>query len=295
MHELFANQSDSPNIMDVLARLPTGQVAMSMSESKRARKVAVCVSGHLRTFILPGVHSALAKHAVQVDGVSVDTYIVGHLGKYANTVSAFTGMGFQESHASALGNAQSPEVQSAIHYAGLNTKDTYISMGDCPALEAAWQADGIKGRGCKEFGSFLQIMWLDQCVRMVRTSGVAYDLIVRTRPDMGVFQPIDYNSLPLNQVSFMPKDDGRADYFFAIPMSLVTAWWDGIANMYVGGEMQAPDFKIFGDGAGMHQTQFPAAIVRDPSKVECFRLMDAALRSACQQAQNGQYFGYQVH
>eukprot|EP00930_Biecheleria_cincta_P028262 TRINITY_DN1970_c0_g1_i6.p1 TRINITY_DN1970_c0_g1~~TRINITY_DN1970_c0_g1_i6.p1 ORF type:complete len:343 (+),score=51.66 TRINITY_DN1970_c0_g1_i6:63-1091(+) len=298
MHQLFANQSDSPNIMDVLARLPVAQIAMSAGESKRAKKVAVCASGHFRTFIEPGVHSALAKHAVQVGGASVDTYIVGHLGNYAATASAQTGLGYQAAHARALGSAQTPEIQSAINYAGLNTKKTHISMGDCPALQAAWQAGGVTGRSCRPNGNFMQMMWLDECVRMVRTSGVAYDLIVRTRPDMGVFQPVDYNALPLNQVSFMPKDgypQFRADYFFAMPMSLVAAWWDSIANMYAGGEDSFPDLALFGDGAGMHETQFPAAIVRDASNVECFRLTDATLRLACQQTQNGHYFGGQVH
>eukprot|EP00931_Biecheleriopsis_adriatica_P032575 TRINITY_DN19000_c0_g1_i1.p1 TRINITY_DN19000_c0_g1~~TRINITY_DN19000_c0_g1_i1.p1 ORF type:complete len:340 (+),score=31.63 TRINITY_DN19000_c0_g1_i1:61-1080(+) len=285
MHQLFANETDSPNILDVLARLPAS--SETLVAKKHTRRVAVCVAGHLRTFIETGVHSALAKNAVQ----DADTYIVGHTGSYTGSASAQSGSEYLSSHAEALGNAHSPEIEQALNFAGLHTQDTYISNGDCSALQARWDASGVTGWTCRGNGNFMQIMWINECIRMIRTSGKEYDLIVRTRPDVGVFQEVNYNALVLNAVSYMPKaDSGRSDWFFTIPQDIVNTWWDKIANMYAGGTNSLPDYTIF-SGNGMHESQFPVAIVRSPTRVECERLPDLYLRSSCYQAEGNGYFG----
>lgn len=306
MKQLFSNRSESPNIMDVFERLPGQKGTLISKNNKGAKKVAVCLAGHLRTFIEPGVYSAFAKNLAQ-EGVSVDTYVVGHLGSHAgNPWAKQHGLDYQQTHANLLENANSSAIQMAMKFPGLNVKKTLVTKGDCAALEAAWHADGVTGRSCRKpyeiDSNFMQIMWLDRCVHMVRTSGVAYDLLVRTRPDVGVFQPIDYSSLSLTAISFMDKEDGvsKADWFWTMPMSMVNAWWDRIVKDYVqfaepGGypQVPSPDFYIFNQGA-LTLTQFPAVIVRSPSEVECFRLMDSGLRNACKGLGDG-YFGNTMH
>lgn len=275
---------------------------MFIDTNKRIKKVAVCVTGHLRTFIEPGVHSALAKNIAH-DGVSVDTYIVGHTGTYAYTPRAKNGLSYLMAHTSALENANSPEILKAINFPGLNTRKAFITKGDCAALEASWHADGVTDRICHENGNFLQVMWIDKCIHMIRETGINYDLVLRTRPDVGVFQPVNYSALPWNRVGCMRKDDVplcRADWFFAMSMPTVHTWWDRIASVYVdiekSGRFGSPiiEYTIFNDSPTF-QTLFPAAIVRSPTEVECFRLMDVGLRSACEGLAAGGYFGNQVH
>jgi len=204
-------------------------------------------------------------------------------------------------HASDLENASSLAIQKAIKFAGLNTKETYITKGgDCAALLAAWRKAGVTGRRCGPNKNFMQVMWIDHCVHMVRKSGVVYDLILRTRPDVGVFQSINYNALPLNAVSAMPKDEGGgADWFFAFPMSLVDTWWDRIASLYAADAAgPLPDYTLFAPPfirGALYVTQFPAVIIRTPTHVECFRLQDVGLERACYQLQASGYFGDKVH
>ncbi|CAE8583017.1 unnamed protein product [Polarella glacialis] len=63
-------------------------------------------------------------------------------------------------------------------------------------------------------------MWNDQCIRKVKQSGVQYDMIARTRPDIGVFDKINWNALSQARVSYMPENSGgNTDWFFSIPMA----------------------------------------------------------------------------
>jgi len=85
----------------------------------------------------------------------------------------------------------------------------------------------------------MQVMWLGHCIHKVRTSGVHYDLMVRIRPETGVFEPIPWTALSTTLVSYAQKKTrGRqsmADWFFTIPMPALNSWWDRFEGLYASG------------------------------------------------------------
>jgi hypothetical protein len=128
----------------------------------------------------------------------------------------------------------------------------------------------------------MQIMWLDHCIDKVRQSGVKYDLLVRTRPDVGIFAPMPWNNIDPHRICYMQKDNSsRADFTFTVPMDMLDAWWDNIMNVYKREDPDnegAPDYVILNSdkvssGRALKEVNFPAAIVRGSHSVECMRLV----------------------
>lgn len=279
-----------PGIVDVWKAFPPVHsfVEKTSSNSSLNVAVAVCVTGHLRTFVLPGVYSGLVANLLRTVPGRADVFMVGHLGQYKGSDNAIESMEME-----GVMSSDDPGLKAALSLVGADASNTKITAGDCSSLEAAWRSEGVSGRVCTGEGNFMQIMWLDECIQMVRRSGESYDLVVRTRPDVGVFAPMPWPGVSLGSVSYMPKDaGGRADWFFTIPWPMVAAWWDAIANLYASGSNGVPDYTIFNAGSEtLAEANFPAAIVRGRRSAQCFRLVGSAAYAAdCEQKAAAGYF-----
>jgi hypothetical protein len=265
-------------------------------------RVAVAVTGHLRTFILPGVYKALAKNVIQTaPGGPADVFLIGHTGIFAKSPDAKKHVAFLNKQD--LGEGSSA-VQKILSYRPLNIKYKLITDGSCEALKDAWKEDGIvmnrhcRGTGLmtRNEGIFMQVMWMDHAFHKIRTSDTKYSVIIRSRPDVGVFAPIDWRwSIAPNKISIMKKDaGGMADWFFSFPTHFLESWWDKIASVYLRGAKNSPDYYMFSHHIKMvhvGRSFFPAAIVRNPDEVECFRLKyDVFEMKDCEKAEKSGYF-----
>jgi len=136
------------------------------------------------------------------------------------------------------------------------------------------------------------MMWLDHCIDLVLNSSVRYDLILRMRPDIGVFAPIPWWNISLNRVSIMLKDSGGiADFFFTIPTKLIDGWWKRAVRQYLkGGSWRSIDTVLF-SRKRMRVTNFPAVIVRDGYAAQCWRIVGSlADRQNCIAKEQAGYF-----
>lgn len=281
-----------PNVMNWLGRAARATSFEQSLAKKTHYRVAVCSTGHLRTFVQPGVYSGLVANLLQTLPGTTDLFLTGHLGYYAGSADASYTIQDKQGVTSAYDEA----LTRALKYVGLNGSQAEITQGDCSALQAAWRRDGITGRYCNgQSGDFMQIMWLDHCIRRVRQSGTKYDVLVRMRPDVGIFKPI--YSLDRESVSYMQKDaGGKADWFFTVPWATLETWWDPLAELYSYGGGGLPDYTLFEDTRGLTETDFPVAIVRGRRSAQCFRLVHSfEHRSDCYKKAPSGYFGDQIH
>merc|ERR1711879_755261 len=102
--------------------------------------------------------------------------------------------------------------------------------GDCHEIDAYYLAVGIN-RKCRNNPILLQVLDIDRCFNMVLRAQTKYELIVRLRPDIGVFRPIPYSNLPNDRISYtakaQPYGDGW-DYFFIVPPAAVKPYWEDL-------------------------------------------------------------------
>jgi len=273
--------AELPNVVDILGRLPLPSSPSSvMLEHKADKSIAVCSTGHLRTFSLPGMYSSLEKHLLKTAPGSIDLFVVGHLGVYRGSDDAQDTVQMD-----GPSTADDEQLIQALDHLGLKGSDRVEhTSGDCSALEASWDRDGTEGRSCMGNGNFMQMMWLDHCVHMVRSSGRQYDLLVRMRPDVGIFQPFPWDSISTDHVTYMQKDaGGRVDWFFTVPWTTIDTWWDPIADMYARGFDGLPDYSIFSNPEMLVESNFPVVIVRGSRSAQCWRIVTSAdLQSDCE-------------
>lgn len=258
------------------------------NEREGSGKVAMCLTGHVRTLVLPGVHRALASNSG-----NADLFIVAHMGNKGHPA----GKVLPEMAALVSESA----VSEALNYLGMRVK--YVEVhpeSGCEFLREAWVKDGIANRTCDTEPAdpnFLQIMWIDHCFRQVLKSEQKYELLVRSRPDVGLFLPVQWSHVSRQLVQYMQKDwHGRADWFFTMPRALVKEYWHEIMYLYLPKYRHAPnpDYAIFNYAATpcLQETAFPAVIVRGRHKAECWRMFGKArrFRDSCEKAVSSGYF-----
>merc|ERR1712224_220109 len=116
-------------------------------------------------------------------------------------------------------------------------------------------------------------MGIDHCFQQAKKSG-SYDVFVRTRPDVAVFNPMPWMNFSLSELNYMPTKWRRGrwkdDSFFALPVNLLDSIWGPVMQDYVNGEESAPE-KAMGDVIdGGHNVTFPVVIVRSASGGRCY-------------------------
>mmetsp|Transcript_113530 Transcript_113530/g.179439 ORF Transcript_113530/g.179439 Transcript_113530/m.179439 type:complete len:332 (+) Transcript_113530:48-1043(+) len=299
-----AAKTDMESVLDMLASVQDASPlsSQSMSSFLQVHKdvnVAVCCTGHLRSFGLPGVYSALASNLLKIVPGNVDLFLIGHFGNRAGTPFAKKSMNITREDDSSL--------RDALKFVGESHR--VLGSGDCAALQQVWKDTGVSHRRCRDDDtSFMQIMWLDACIQKVQMSDKKYDMIVRTRPDVGIFAPVPWEHVQPHGVSYMQKDDnGRADWFFTVSTSIIDAWWGKVMDLYLRGKGGLPDYTIFQefrqkygiqvDASGnqsesiLSEMTFPAAIVRRPDDVECWRIVSSdSLAEDCKHKTDSGYF-----
>jgi len=264
-----------PSIVDMPGHLPPVPISVLQAKQNLSRgiNIAICSTGHLRTFSLPGMYSSLSNHLLRTAPGVVDLFLVGHLG-------AFRGNGNAQYYLQMDGPTTTDDGQftQALAHLKLNGTDRVEdTSGDCKALEESWKRDGITGRSCNGNGYYMQMMWLDHCIHRVRNSGRHYDFLVRTRPDVGIFQPFPWDTISMDHVTYMTKDGGaKADWFFVVPWSLIKTWWDPNAKAYAEGYTDGlPDYTIFGNSSMLVERHLPVVMVRGKRAAQCWRLVTA--------------------
>jgi len=112
------------------------------------------------------------------------------------------------------------------------------------------------------------------------------------RPDVGIFQPFPWDTISTDRVTYMTKDaGGRVDWFFTVPWSTITTWWDPIADMYATGFDGLPDYTIFQKEQMLVEKDFPVVIVRGRRRAQCWRIVSNwDLQNDCQQKTAGGFW-----
>lgn len=303
--DLALSSGVPPSLTGVLGSLPpskphtlehtVGLTRRLQAGATKTLRVALCIAGHLRSFVLPGVYSGIYKHILTAPGIDAGVFMVAHL--YNQCSSDFCrGAPKMQVDSQAHPNMKEAELLFKPYM-----KHYEITVGsDCNSLKSSWASSptglyNSRTWHCWNDGGYLQIMWLDRAIQEAMHGKFFFDVMLRMRPDVGVFAPIAWTQVSRTAVNFMPKDaGGKSDWFFAAPHSLVHSWWDeiivpGYKSRILGG--CCPDYVIFDRGQGLHQMDFPVAIVRDAGTADCFRLVTSTpLRQECFQDSRSGFF-----
>lgn len=238
----------------VMALPAQARFLRAQKEGRWIERVAVCSSGHVRTFPLPGVHTSFIKHVMETipwPNAQVDYFMDGILGNHGH------------SHGQAYPNESSdPALRQALENPRLNLKSLELynaSNGDCAALQAAWTRDGITDRWCNhrkgDYPHFYQVMFMDRCITKILRAPERYDVIIKTRPDVTLFAPMPWAELEQarHKVSYIPRQyGGGEDWFFVMPMDVVEGYWGEVLKFYMSPEISKmvqseyqPDHRLF--------------------------------------------------
>eukprot|EP00747_Dinoflagellata_sp_TGD_P121577 gnl/TRDRNA2_/TRDRNA2_173457_c0_seq3.p1 gnl/TRDRNA2_/TRDRNA2_173457_c0~~gnl/TRDRNA2_/TRDRNA2_173457_c0_seq3.p1 ORF type:complete len:368 (+),score=40.34 gnl/TRDRNA2_/TRDRNA2_173457_c0_seq3:52-1155(+) len=214
------------SILPQLAALPLNISSQATKRNKNsARRVAVCMTGHLRTFPWIGVHSSIAKFLMRgIPGeVEVELYLYGHLGPYGHDWEIGHDRRSQRCKVEAPMNASDPDLIRALGYKGLNLK--YVEIHPTGSKEDWEHVEGMKAPHVKN-GWMMQWLWLDRCIRKIRTVTPPYDLVVRTRPDLAMCKPLQWEAVSDRRINYKPGGKLANDEFFTIPKLFLDAYGD---------------------------------------------------------------------
>merc|ERR1712118_207349 len=105
--------------------------------------------------------------------------------------------------------------------------------GSCDELEGAWRETGMKKRTCFNESNFLQVLWVEHCMQLVRTADDEYEFVVRTRPDVGILSPLRWGSISTDKVSTVSKIGCCGDWFFVMSKKMFEKWWNRVPWFYL--------------------------------------------------------------
>lgn len=223
--------------------------------------VALCLVGHLRTFVLPGVYSSIVQMTALAPSGG-DIYLVAHAAAYKGSIHNSDNY-FSDPHDTRLvealaylhGDAR-PEPQGygvwklpepgPNRRAGLRLRHVEIhEQGNCSDLTAGWKSIGSVWDKCWDVGNYLQVMWVDYCVQLTSKGPEQYDFIVRSRPDIAILKPLPWPTIPGDRVGVIFKPGTFADWFFIIPKGRLESYWSYVPRFYydVGTEFGANGVK----------------------------------------------------
>lgn len=295
MQNAFATQrtqfGSDPRALDLISAFASLAVTSANSSKKQPKKtgsptrVAVCTSGHVRSFVFPGVHTSWIPYLFQGQdsATEVKLFFIGHLHEYGGNWNSVKFVNVQSQYLQQKRLSEQEAVDRALSM--FDHPIVSLDNGGCEDLKNFWKSKGIERNCTGRDGNFMQIMWVDACIQKVKEHG-DFDYIVRIRPDVALFRHVNFNALPRDKVSYMPKDSGgRADFFFVMPGEVLDEYWSQIIDLYIkGGNEMLPDYTIFSDktalklrlasNTNLFQTDFPAVIVRSSDKVECWRIVN---------------------
>ncbi|CAD7950400.1 unnamed protein product [Amoebophrya sp. A120] len=194
------------------------------------KRVATCLTGGLRSFILPNVYKSLgdkligslteARIAAGDADAKVDVFFIGSLTPAAGNHLSQVLL----SQADAPSTEDDPRVQAGLDYLKSKlrpkefAKQRFVRDSNCAELAKVLHdqgrlprnADGSLpelpdtlcngrswiGQPAGNGAFFMQAMWIDACFEDVKqyaaSHNLTYDLVVRARPDLGFLEPLDW-------------------------------------------------------------------------------------------------------
>lgn len=223
----------------------------SRGQSGGGLSIAVCITGHIRTFPLKGMYSSLAAHLFGPTCVeSVDVFFVGvngswHPPRHQHFSHTYIAGPFDDKLVVALELFRAEKIipqgfgvwdlqsrQQGLT-GRLHLKHVEILReARCAELESAWERYNVTGRTCWEDPAFYQLNWIEHCFGLARRSGVHYDFVVRSRPDIVVLEPLPWHTISKKKVTVVPKFSTFGDWFFIVPHGMLSLWWDHVVSFY---------------------------------------------------------------
>eukprot|EP00747_Dinoflagellata_sp_TGD_P121581 gnl/TRDRNA2_/TRDRNA2_173457_c0_seq7.p1 gnl/TRDRNA2_/TRDRNA2_173457_c0~~gnl/TRDRNA2_/TRDRNA2_173457_c0_seq7.p1 ORF type:complete len:394 (+),score=43.72 gnl/TRDRNA2_/TRDRNA2_173457_c0_seq7:66-1247(+) len=244
------------SILPQLAALPLNISSQATKRNKNsARRVAVCMTGHLRTFPWIGVHSSIAKFLMRgIPGeVDVDLYLYGHFGAFGNDRRS------QRCKSEGPMNASDPALIRALGYKGLNLK--YVELHPTGSKEDWEHVEGMKAPHVKN-GWMMQWLWLDRCIRKIRTVTPPYDLVVRTRPDLAMCKPLQWEAVSDRRIDYKPGGKMSNDEFFTIPKLFLDTYGDQLFRHFNWASVKHANHTTVQESSLGSEKVFAAKIVR---------------------------------
>jgi len=259
--------------------------------------VAVVAVGHVRTFVLPGVHSSIKTNLLGTFPGTAHFYFVGHLGRYVDwfthgardvDVASYLNRRFNGSEENAIASALDTMAEYSTH--------VEIHAGcACDDLLRAREKYGITGPPCDTARkNLMQVLWMDYAFKQTEKRG-PYDLIFRIRPDVAVFKQFPWHSISADTINYVKKfiwQDGVADWHFAFPFLYLNKTWPAVVQKFIikstsgpySGPGWSPDMvwhfpQPFAPVGNV--VNFTSVVVRSPISANCDHIDDETLRNDC--------------
>jgi hypothetical protein len=270
---------------------------------RNMRRAAVVAVGHIRTFILPGVHSSLQTNLLDTVPGAADFLFIGHRGKY---VDSWAKGAENVSVTSYLNRFDGSEEKAAwfvlnkmmLRHAG----ETHVEIhagSTCDDLTEARRQFGTTGPECdsETNGHLMQVLWLDHAFQQVDQFG-QYDLIIRIRPDVAVWKPFPWTSLSTDAISYCDKRDmGFVDWTLSLPPEFLKESWPSIVERFVWQSRtpwNSPDiaWKNSPDDSfdNAVYVNYPTCVVRSADSANCHHVKDDSLYDDCLRISSNGYF-----
>lgn len=273
---------------------PGGQAAESSHGAPDAAQggkppSAMCIVGHIRT--LPFVFGSLERFSLLN---ALDVYMVLQKGFQQGSTWLVHGSAY-------LGDQVENKVIERLQeqVGNKNAQSMKVAMlavaqdGGCAEYSQKFRIHQreLPHTDCKGHASNSQIRWQRTCFEMVLQSKIQYDRVVRTRPDVSIFQDIVLDNYPRGFLHAPVKKDASpvaGDWFYFLDYRDLKSWWGRVEQESLGYTQQEPypDYYLF-KGCQLQRHHFPVVIVRSTSLAECCRLGDDVAGRQLQRACEG--------
>ena len=202
-------------------------------------RTALCIVGHLRTFLLPPVYESIYTQLVASSPGRTDVYV------FLTTGHGARGDSRAEPECSAAPLDAALALLRPLHVSlfGGASRCEEVRFGAAPCCGGA----GAPLRAL----AYMQLSWIDACFATAAAAGRNYTHFMRTRPDLFIGAPPPrwaWAPAHAHTVFTMDKDAPGSDMFFLFARPLLDLWWrrvplacDAMPNRYA-------EYFIFGFG-----------------------------------------------
>jgi hypothetical protein len=202
-------------------------------------RTALCIVGHLRTFLLPPVYESIHAQLVASSPGRTDVYV------FLTTGHGARGDSRAEPECSAAPLDAALALLRPLHVSlfGGASRCEEVRFGAAPCCGGA----GAPLRAL----AYMQLSWIDACFATAAAAGRNYTHFMRTRPDLFIGAPPPrwaWAPAHAHTVFTMDKDAPGSDMFFLFARPLLDLWWrrvpltcDAMPNRYA-------EYFIFGFG-----------------------------------------------
>lgn len=312
----LVESEDSTSVLQRLDQCKTEIVPGPVPQN--IHRIAICSAGHARSFYRMSMPHALMHNLIDAvpNGGEADLFLFAHVER---------GQPFGDRNKEQLFKTTAEEIaalEKALLVPGLRIKYKEIHHGSTPEeLVRSFKKDNMtllddipsaplieqkriltrphdQGRSGDTLASAMQFLWMYRCfdkVQQVSTiDGRAYDLIVRTRPDILLFAQLPWSTLQMSKLNYMPRwqfqpanelrNFGGEDWFFAATPSVLSNYMAPLREKYIYLQGLSLDqggfFPVTWDASPwavearshLAEVVFPVTILRGSGLLECERV-----------------------